>query len=174
MKTTNNLVYYIIGILIFIGLKFTYTYANNNHVLLLTSPTDKMISLITYSFSTYSESTGFYHEKLNMVIDKSCSGFNFWMLSFILFFFSSLKFVKHHYLKFLTLLLSLLLAYIVTLFVNTSRILVSLFIEHSTQFKHAWLHQAEGVFIYLSFLIIFYMLLNYIQTKSIKNHEKLT
>ena len=50
--------------------------------------------------------------------------------------------------------------YFLTLFANTSRILTSLFISKQTSLNYSWLHQAEGVFIYLSFLIIFYTLLN--------------
>ena len=174
MKQSQNTTFYILGILIFIGLKFGFSNANNNQILFLIKPLNYLVSVLIDSLYTYNNEIGFFHEKLNITIDKSCSGFNFWMLSFILFYFSMLKHLKKYLYKFLLIPIALLISYVLTLFVNTSRILTSIFIEKTTQLNYTWLHQAEGVFIYLSFLIIFYITINYFQIKLFKNYEKLT
>lgn len=174
MINKKNIGYYVIAILLFIVSKFAYSYAKNDMVTFLTKPTSKIISFITNSTAIYNPESGFYYENLNIVIDKSCSGFNFFILLYLLLFFSTIKIIQQEFYKIITIPTMLLLAYLITLFVNTSRILISIFIENKTALKYEWLHQAEGVFIYLSFLIIFYKLSEYLQTKIIKHHAKLT
>ncbi|WP_425567980.1 exosortase K [Postechiella marina] len=173
MIKSKNTVCHLFALTFFIGSKFAYSLANNNMISFLTKPTNAIISFITNNASSYSPKTGFYYSNLNIVIDKSCSGFNFWMLLFLLLFFSTLKFIKTYKNKLLLFLATLLISYLLTLFTNTSRILVSLFITQNTSLHYSWLHQAEGVFIYLSFLIVFYLSLNYLQNKFTNKHEKL-
>ena len=172
MKLPKHSTYYIVGIALFIGLKLMYSNANNNQVFILLKPVDKIVSFIFDSHSVYNNNTGFFHEKLNITIDKSCSGFNFLMLSFILLYFSFLKSLKSQFLKILVIPLALLFAYSFTLFVNASRVLTAIFIKKKTSLDYAWLHEAEGVFIYLSFLIALYISINYVQNKIINTHEK--
>ena len=172
MKLPKHSTYYIIGITLFVGLKLMYSNANNNQVFILLKPLDKIVGFILDSHSVYNNDVGFFHEKLNITIDKSCSGFNFLMLSFILLYFSLLKSLKSHFLKILASPVALFFAYSFTLFVNASRVLIAIFIEKKTSLNYAWLHEAEGVFIYLSFLITLYISINYVQNKIINTHEK--
>ena len=174
MKRSKNTFYYVSALILFVTAKFGYSFANNDMATFLTKPTNSVVSFITNRRPTYNSNIGFYYESLNITIDKSCSGFNFWMLLFLLLFFSTLKFIESNKMKVLLLPITLLISYLLTLFVNTSRIVISIFIEKNTSLNYHWLHQAEGVFIYLSFLIIIYISLNYLQNKIIKNHEKLT
>ena len=174
MQLSKNIYYYFSAVLLFVILKFLHSFASNDVITLLTKPTSAIITLITNTSSVYNSNTGFYIEKLNIVIDKSCSGFNFWILCFILCFYILLKSMRTTAFKVLLFPISLIIAYLVTLFVNTSRILISLFIEHKTNLHYKWLHQAEGIFIYLSFLILFFFIINYLQAKYLKNYEKLT
>lgn len=60
-------------------------------------------------------------------------------------------------------------AYLFTILVNSTRILFSIFL-HSADAQllavdSPWSHQAEGVFIYLSYLIIAYLSIDYFQTQ---------
>jgi exosortase K len=151
------------ALIIFAAAKFAYVFANNDMIRFLTKPTNQVVSFITNRTPIYNSEIGFYYQNLNITIDKSCSGFNFWMLLFLLLFFSILKIIESNKIKMLLFPITLLTSYLLTLFVNTSRILIALFIEKNTSLNYHWLHQAEGVFIYLSFLIIFYLSLNYLQ-----------
>ncbi|MEW4922939.1 exosortase K [Algibacter sp. 2305UL17-15] len=174
MKLPKHSAYYITGILLFIILKLMYSNANNSQVFILLKPLDTIISFILDSHSVYNPDFGFYHETQNITIDKSCSGFNFLMLSFVLIYFSVLKNLKSHFFKIIAIPLTLFFAFAFTQFVNASRILTAIFIEKNTNFNYDWLHEAEGVFIYLSFLITLYISINYVQNKIIHTHEKLT
>ncbi len=172
MKLIKHSTYYIIGIVLFIVLKLIYSNADNNQVFILLKPLDKIVGFILDSHSIYNNDIGFFHEKLNITIDKSCSGFNFLLLSFILLYFSLLKNLKSHFFKISAIPVTLFFAYSFTLFVNASRVLTAIFIEKNTNLNYAWLHEAEGVFIYLSFLITLYISINYVLNKIINTHEK--
>lgn len=162
---------------IFILLKITYIISDNNDLLFLLKPTDKLIGLATSTTSLYIEESGYFHEKLNILIDKSCSGFNFWILCFLMLYFLTLKFITTTSYKFFAFPIILASAYILTIFVNTSRILFSVFIHNSKKTfidnNWNWLHQAEGSFIYLSFLIIIYLGFDFTLNKLKQHYAKL-
>lgn len=167
-----------IAIVIFILLKFYYTIADNEDLILLLAPTSKIISLVTNTSSEFLLDSGYFFEKLNIVIDKSCSGFNFLILCFIMLTFSGIKFFKSRNKKILLMLILLFTSYFLTIFVNTSRIMFSVFSRnYGANFidnQIDWLHQAEGTFIYLSFLIIIYLAFNLVIKKITHSNEKLT
>lgn len=172
MIESNNIPYYLAAFALFIVLKFSFAYADNDGVLFLTQPTNSVVSLITDSDARYSNEVGFYHEELNIVIDKSCSGFNFWILIFLIFLFTALKTIQAKRLKSLAFVLILIGAYLITIMVNSSRILTSMILNETVGNQYAWMHQAEGAFIYFSFLILFYVLFNYSLKKFSKNHAQ--
>lgn len=174
---TNKLLYFSLCLIIFAGLKLTFKHMNTDSLEFLLAPTSKAIGLIFGSEATYNRDTGYFHSQLNMVINKSCSGFNFWLISFlsIAFAFTRLSIIK----KWQAILLSFFFAYLITLFANISRIAGYLMIMNlkssvSPTSGNDWLHQAEGIFVYLSFLIISYLLLNYIIDKIQYRYEKTT
>lgn len=171
MSIKNNFLYYGVAIALFLGLKFLYTTASSNQVYFLIKPIDGIVSFFTNSVSHYHESDGFYHEKFNITIDKSCSGFNFLLMCFVILYTSLLRILKRNWHKLVVIPLTFLIAYLFTLFVNTSRILVAIFIEGNFNLHFSWMHQAQGVFIYLSFLIALYLFVNFLITKITRTHE---
>jgi len=174
MTLNKSTLYYVLVLLGFIGLKFVYTITDNNMLLFLIKPTNSLVSMIQSSSWVYTNDAGFYHETLNIIIDKSCSGFNFMILCYTVFSFTFLKFIKQGIFQLLSIPVSLILAYIITILVNTSRISISILIEKKINLQLSWLHEAQGVFIYLSFLIGFYMVLNHLLTQMFLKNEKLT
>lgn len=172
MKTSNNYAYYILLISVFIGLKLWFSGSSNNNVYYLLKPIDVVISYFTNATSNYNDEFGFFYEKLNITIDKSCSGFNFLLLAFSILYVSILKVLKSKSKKVLIIPILFFIAYVFTLIVNISRILISIFIENKINISFSWLHEAEGVFIYASFLITLYISTNYIINKIKNGHEK--
>lgn len=85
MQTSKNVPYYLTAVGLFILLKFAFTLADNEDLFFLLKPTDILVGLLTGSRSVYLQDSGYFHEQLNILIDKSCSGFNFWALCFLLF-----------------------------------------------------------------------------------------
>ena len=176
MPITKNLPYYLLALGLFLSLKFCFTIADNNTLTFLLYPTDKLVSLITGSQSVYFPDNGYYHEKLNIVIDKSCSGFNFWVLGFLVFAYLGLQYFDKHVHKMLTLPTALTFAYLLTIFANTSRIFASIVVQHQTakifSGKQYLIHEAVGIITYLSFLILAYYLIEKFLTH--RRHAKLT
>lgn len=176
MQTNKNLLYYLLSIGIFLLLKLGYTFADNNSLFFLLKPTDKLVSFLTGSSSVYLVSNGYYNDKLNILIDKSCSGFNFWILCFLVFTYLTIKYLDKPIHKILSIPAALFSAYCVTIFVNTSRIYASIIVQHQTKNillnYQPLIHEAVGIITNLSFLILAFYLLEKFLTNKL-HHEKL-
>ncbi|MNK98275.1 Transmembrane exosortase [compost metagenome] len=171
----KNGFYYALGLLFFVALKIAYTQMDANDLIFILRPTDQIISFLTNSKGIFLTGAGYFHEDLNILIEKSCSGFNFFSLSFLIGYFVSVNHFHHKKHKWLALALSLLAAWMLTLFVNASRIIVAIFLKKLAiplPGADKWLHQAEGTFVYLFFLILFYKTLNYLLTQYFPKNEK--
>jgi exosortase K len=163
VQTNKNIPYYLTAVGLFILLKFGYTLAENNDLAFLIKPTDKLVGLLTSSHSVYLSESGYFHEHLNIIIDKSCSGFNFWALCFLLFTYLTVRHFNRTLNKILTIPIALILAYLLTIFVNTSRIFASIVVQTQTKnillnHQHI-LHEAIGIITNLTFLILAYVLI---------------
>lgn len=171
----NKIIVSILCFCIFAGLKLAYPRMDTGNILFLLGPTNKAIELISGSDAIYDSVSGYFHPQINMVINKSCSGYNFLLISFLMI---SFLFVKTGIVKkWLVIPVSFLLAYTITLIANISRITGYMLIMNigtysSSGFPDKLLHQVEGIFVYLSFLIFAYLLLNHIINKIQHNHEK--
>lgn len=165
--------YYIISLTIFLLLKFFFQGASNDDLSFLLKPTNKLVELLTNSQSIYSSVNGYYHSKLNILIDKSCSGFNFLLLCFMLFYYLLVKYTGRLSQKILSLPLAMLLAYFFTIFVNASRIFISIMFPEDTKklfpLSPSIFHESVGIVIYLSFLIIAYYLFEFLLSKEKKS-----
>jgi exosortase K len=147
--------------------------ADNNNLIFLLKPTNQLVGLLTGSTSTYFADSGYFYSNLNIVIEKSCSGFNFWILCFGMLGFLMIKHVGSSLQKAMAIPVCLLVAYIFTIFVNASRIFASIIIQHQSKnfapnISHEVLHEIIGVTTNLSFLILAYYLLE----KTLKNRYK--
>lgn len=155
---------------LFVILKFWYTKSSNSDVLFLLKPTNELVNLATSSSSVFESEIGFFNQNLNIIINKSCSGFNFWMMVFLMLSFLLIKFFKENKFRILAIFGALVLSYFFTIFVNVSRILFSIFMKNFVINKYSWIHQTEGTFVYLSFLIVMYLIADYF-LKKMKNEE---
>ncbi|PKV49847.1 exosortase K [Aquimarina sp. MAR_2010_214] len=171
----NNL-YFIISIVIFLLLKLGYKFSDITTLGFLLKPTNKFVEILMNSNSVFIKTIGHYHSSLNIVIDKSCSGFNFWILSFVMISFLLLKHLNTHFLKIISIPISMVYAYVVTIFVNTSRIFVSIIIQQQTnnlvKGQQHIIHETVGVITNLSFLILIYYFTKKLTLKHL-HHEKL-
>ena len=175
MHINKNIPYYLIAAGLFILLKFGFTAAGNNDPAFLLKPTDKLVGLLTGSHSVCLVNSGYYHDKLNILIDKSCSGFNFWVLCFLMFTYLTVKYFDKPLHKVMVIPAALVCAYFLTIFVNTSRIFASIVVQSQTMYilpgRQYLIHEAVGVITNLSFLILAYYLIEKFLTHR-KRHEK--
>lgn len=162
MQTDKNILYYLAAIGLFILLKFGYTFADNDNLIFLLKPTDKIVGLLTGSSSVYFSDKGYYHDNLNILIEKSCSGFNFLLLCFCMLTFLCLKYVDKIVFKSLTIPFAFIVSYFLTIFVNAARIVASIIVQHQANNflpnrLHLILHEIVGVITNLTFLILIYI-----------------
>ena len=161
-RIDKNIPYYLTAAVIFILLKFAFAAAENEDLVFLLGPVDKFAGWLTGSRSVFIPQRGYFHETLNILIDKSCSGFNFFVLCFLCFSYLAVKYFDKPLRKVLALGSSLGGAYFLTIFVNTSRIFVSIAVQNQTKnvFPHQQhlVHNAIGIIINLSFLVLAYYL----------------
>ncbi len=172
----KNTIYYIAAIIIFFLLKIFYSLTEITNLKFLLNPTNRIIELVTNSDSHFIATHGYFHEDLNILIDKSCSGFNFCIICFALIIYLFINFLKSRKQKIIAFPLSLILAYIFTIFANASRIIISIMAQGTADNyigvrPHLNLHHLTGSFIYLFFLIIIYSGIHLLLIK-IKHNEK--
>lgn len=140
-----------------VGAKWWHMSSNNTDLLFLLGPLNFMVSLFTNSVGFFDPEIGFYHKSLSVAIDKSCAGFNFLIIAF-----GSLFSIIHKSKRSLKRSLSgifssLVIAYLVTLAANSSRVLISvktLHFSHSIPWVSSdWFHQATGSFVFIAALL---------------------
>ena len=168
MEINKNTPYYIVTILLFLGLRYVYTQATTEDVLLLLAPTSKIVSLLIGANMEYSPQNGYFFPALSIVINKSCSGFTFWLVTFTLLLFTRLQYYESHFSKILLFAKAAILVYLLTIVANASRILFAVKINQLFPIlhqKYAWLHETQGNIIYLAVLIAFYLSLRQWRTQ---------
>jgi exosortase K len=161
----ENTGYYLTAAGIFVLLKICFKFAGCGDLAFLLKPVDKLTGLLAGSHSVFIEDTGFFHEKLNIVIGKYCSGFNFWVLCFLVFAWLAVKYFNKPLQKILNIPIALIFAYLLTIFVNTSRIIASVVVQNQVKkylpVSHSIIHEAIGIITELSFLVLAYCLVEY-------------
>ena len=175
MQISKNIPYYLTAVGIFILLKFAFSLADNNDLIFWLKPLDKFIELLTGSQSVFLPDDGYFHDDLNIVIGKACLGFHFWILCFLVFSYLGLKYADKSLHKILTIPAALVVAYLLTIFANTSRIFASIIVRNQTIHifpdKQYLIHEAVGIITKLSFLILAYYLIE--KFLKHKNYAKL-
>lgn len=170
----QNIPYYLLIAGSFIITKFVYTHLTTDDLQLFLLPLDKIITLFSGAGSEYLPEQGYFYSSLNILIDKSCSGMNFFLLCFMMLSFMTVQHLSHWRYKFYALMVCALVAYLSAMFVNSARILTSIMLQQldvsGSYVATALSHQAEGVFIYLLFLILIYAIYQIILSRKVNHH----
>ncbi len=167
--------FYIALICLFIILKWGYTYLETDDLMFLLSPSTKLVEVFSGAKFTYVPNKGFYNEHLNIIINKSCSGVNLGILCFIMLGFLSVQHSYHGKNILLSWVIMLMVAYIFTIFVNSSRIVISIIVQqiNISFIKSPIIHECVGIATNLTFLIIIYVVTEKALIK-LKPNAKLT
>ena len=171
----KNGIYYLIAIGLFILLKFWFASLENSDLLPLLQPTSALFGTMAGSAAVFSPEHGFYHAKFNILIDESCAGYNFMLMTFLMLYFLCIKYAQKPRSKLLLLPAGISAAYILTLFINASRILMAVLLqpaaESALQLNPAVAHETIGILTYFSFLLIIY---TGVEKGLQKKYEKIT
>jgi len=162
------------ALLLFLLLKVGYTQTSVDDLLFLLYPTDVLVSIFTNSSSFYIHGSGYFHSVHNILIEKSCGGFNFLILYFIVSYLTCLQHFKTPAIRWVMLPICWIGSYLITICVNTSRIITAISINKSKNnfLNGSWMHHLQGTFIYLFFLLVSYLILKYLLNKYALKNEK--
>jgi exosortase K len=161
----NGLTLGVMALLTF-GLKKFYQTASVHDLQWILAPTKAVVQGFTGLQFSYDASLGYINQVHQFVIAKSCAGVNFLIIVFCTSVFGfSLKIKTSHW-QWLSLPLFLCIAYLFTILVNAFRIISALLLKgvalpQTLGFGANQLHAFEGIVVYLAFLLLYYLLLNY-------------
>lgn len=170
MKINKHIPFYLLAFGIFIFLKFVFSFAETQDMMFLLYPTTVVIELFTGTRSIF-QIDGYFFESLHIIIDKSCSGYNYWLLCFLMLTFLTIPFATSTIRRFFTLLTCFLCAYLITLIVNSSRIAASIFLQKFHFAQGPIMHEAIGISTNLTFLILIYLITERILVKQTTNEK---
>jgi exosortase K len=134
------------------------------------------IELVTGAKAQYQPNEGYVFSDLHCVIGESCSGLNFLFISWCTLSSLVLLYYPSQKNRGLTLLSTVSVSYLLTLFANTARILGAIIILRLSVlfpwFRATWLHQAEGILVYFSMLFLSCIAFFYWIQKNTQKNEK--
>ncbi len=142
---------YLTVLIIFCLGKWWHQTADAEALRFVLAPTDGLVSLATGSPGIWRIGEGYFHAGADFIIDASCAGFNFMLISFLLLSYLLLR----RFDAWWVVPIALLFAWPLTVLANTSRILTILMTGAAPRGigEAAW-HQGQGVFVYLTALVI--------------------
>ena len=151
------------ALFIALGLKYHYSRAGSDDLVWILGPTAGLIETVSRIQFDSEANTGFVSREYRIIIAPSCAGINFLIMVFCMAVFSGIHVIKHWGSKLLWLAASLVCAYILTIAVNTLRIIASIY-SYGADIYFGWItparvHRLEGIVIYFFFLCLFYMII---------------
>lgn len=159
--TTENILLYLISMLLAVGLKYHYSTASSDDLAWILSPTAAAVELLSGIEFQVEARTGFTNWQHGMIIAKACAGINFLIIAFCLAIFSRLHLCLDFREKIKLILQSLLFTFLLTVAVNALRITAAIYIR-SMDISWRWLtperlHRLMGTAIFFIALCLFYL-----------------
>ena len=144
------------------ALKRHYSTADAEALQWILAPTAWLVETVFHAPFVFEQHVGYVNTELRFAIAPSCAGVNFMIIaicSAALGFVSQMRTLRA---KLAFLLISVTLAYLATLGVNTARIVIALLLRaHSMSIaglSPAQIHHAEGIVVYFTSLCALYLL----------------
>ena len=148
------------------GLKYFYSTASVNQLRWILAPTTTLVELISGQSFQFESHAGYINTDHSFLIAASCAGVNFLITAFLLLALGHLWRNRSKSLSWKFILLAALVAYLATLVANTVRITTALELRamriESSVLSPAQLHRFEGIFIYFGFLLLLYVISDFL------------
>lgn len=173
----KEIIHLAVCVALFILLRYLFGVVPVEMLDFLLFPVSKLVGFCLNSPGRFVEGAGYVHEGLQIIIERSCAGGNFLLISFLM---TSWFFIHEKVLRsWLIIPGALLLSYLLTILANVGRITGYLVLTGKEGIplvmlidKHL-LHTFTGVVVYLVFLILFYFILQKIvSNKKTIPHEE--
>jgi len=138
----------------------------------LVYPTQLAVSFFSGLDFTFISASTYKDVTSGIVIDKSCAGMTFLLISFVVCSIALRRFRIRHQIRLLPILF--VTGFFLTVTANVSRILCSIFLENAPMvlFPAFPQHTAIGIVVYMTFLLSFYVALSFfLSTRKIANED---
>lgn len=159
---------YIAGAAWILGIKYFYSQAGSDDLLWILTPTAWWVRTLGGLPFEYQSDLGYVNHALRFVIASSCSGVQFMMILGAMLIFSFVHRLKTHIGRIGWLFGSLSASYVITILVNSLRILLAIYLPPLFTEAGLWnrfmtperLHSMIGVVVYFSALLVVYGMVN--------------
>ncbi len=159
---------YILLVCFLIGLKALHRVATTDQLLWLLTPLSSLVELYGKAQFAYVPQGGYWDQSQEILLDKSCSGFNFLLIMFAVLFVTWIP-AQTQWNHLLRRVLPILgLAYGLSILVNAGRIVCILSFQARLEnwgFSSATAHEMLGVFIFWGSLLFIYHIIQRIPIK---------
>jgi len=157
----ENALFYAMGLIISLGLKYYYSHAGSDDLNWILIPTSRVVEYLSGIHFEKELHIGLVNHAHRFIIVPSCAGVNFLTIAFATLFFSFVHCLKGIGLKLLWLAISAGFAYPLTLVANALRIIAAIYL-YQADIYGGWVtmervHRVEGTFTYFLFLLITYL-----------------
>ena len=185
----ENFVFYLIGILVVLGIKYFYSQADCDSLLWILTPTTRWVELLSGIPFSYVSGTGYVNHSLRLWIAPSCSGVQFMIITVATLVFSfvhkiaapqesPLPKASFRFMKGLGwIAVSIVFSWLFTVFINGLRIIVAIYLPlyldraglMTGLLTPDRLHTMIGVVVYVIALLTLYRLVGYfVQRKTVQ------
>lgn len=167
----KNLIFYLLGILLIVGIKYFYRGAGSDELRWLLAPTTYLVTLLCGIPFVYESNAGYVNHSLRFLIAPSCCGIQFMLIIMATLIFS---FIHRTEKKLCWMSASIGISYLLTIFVNAMRIVLAIYIPaflEKTKLQGLCgtpeqLHTAIGVCVYFTSLLAVYHIAEAIFSKT--------
>jgi exosortase K len=144
------------------ALKQYYSTASANQLRWLLAPTSACVELVSGTSFEFESHAGYISRDRSFLIANSCAGVNFLITAFLMLSVRKLLRDRSRKIAWGFIPTAALIAYLVTLVANTTRIAIALRLQRMPA-EIGWLnpnqlHRFEGIFIYFGFLLVLFVI----------------
>lgn len=167
----QNLIFYLLGILLIVGIKYFYRDAGSDELRWLLAPTTRLVTLLCGIPFVYESNAGYINHSLRFLIAPSCCGIQFMLITMVTLIFSFIHRTKK---KLCWMSASIGISYLLTILVNAMRIVLAVYVPaflENTKLQDfcgtpEQLHTAIGVCVYFTALLTIYHIAETIFSKT--------
>lgn len=143
------------------ALKQYYSTASANQLRWILAPTSACVELVSGTSFEFESHAGYISRDRSFLIASSCAGVNFLITAFLMLSMRKLLRDRAKTIAWGFIPTAALIAYLVTLIANTTRIAIALRVQRMPA-QVSWLnpnqvHRFEGIFIYFGFLLVLFV-----------------
>jgi exosortase K len=161
MTFVENKCFYITGLFAAVGLKYFYSSADADALKWILTPVARLVTMLNSMSFEWESHAGFVNHYHGVVIAPACAGVNFLIICFATIFFTFVSRIKGGGAKCGWFAVSVITAYLIAIFANTMRIIISIFLYGAPIYggpvTPGRVHELAGTLIFIFVLVGTYM-----------------